>query len=66
MHYTFKWLFATASCKGRIPSRFSQLTLAPAFNNSTIISSHPSPDASWSGVQPKKKKEISAYKSTFM
>lgn len=57
VHCTFKWLLAAASCKGLIPSGFSQLTLAPAFNNSTIISLDPSLDASWSGVQPKKGKE---------
>ena len=57
MHYTFKWLFATASCKGRIPSTFSQLTLALAFNNSTITSLHPLLAALWSGVQPKKGKK---------
>lgn len=56
VYCTFKWLFATASCKGRTPSRFSQLTLAPAFNNSTIISLDPSLDALCSGVQPKKGK----------
>lgn len=63
-------MLAAASCKGIIPSRFSQLTLVPAFNNSTIISSDPSLDASWSGVQPKqvkkkKTKQAAAYKSTF-
>lgn len=57
MNYTFKWLFATASCKGRIPSTFSQLTLALAFNNSTITSLHPLLAALWSGVQPEKGKK---------